>query len=958
MRSLIWICLVVATWSSAFALYYERTKQIFRPPVRLGNDSYFGYSITYNPNSKKLVISAPRTDNIGDVYDCSIDKNSCNVIDRSIITRGPELQNYTHEYWFGATVKAGPDFVIMCAPRHTEHTPRYNGFVTRGTCYSHTNSGLTKRQPISEEQRVQDSHSTMEATMDSFGWSIDVASDDSVIVGGPGMYHGRAMIYTQLSRVPDFIRYDSKIPQFNFGYAVATGTFINDKLSYAISSTYRSGEILFYKKYNTYQKKLKSNFDTVGTMFGAVLCAAKMYGSRSDLLVGAPAYGQKDKYAYNLGAVHVYLAKIPSHEPTFNRLIVGEVSGSMFGSAIINVGDLNNDKKDEIAIGAPFENGGQGVVYLYSGADLIISEKTVKTIKPLQKIKPEAPYGLSFGMSLTPLLDYDENGCKEIAIGSPYTDTVVLLRCMASVLVNTTAKFRMEDFENRTASGKTDFKFDVCLTLIYPTLPKKITARIKTTVEMIHENAKLAKPDSTGRFVFETSLDERQLDYCKTVPFILPPNGKYDTEIRYIISSELLDDPRTLSNFDASRVILSDRSVLKIQNSLWVAECSGKLVCKPNLKFTPYFSFKNDVTPYIIGSTDKETMSVTVSNSGDVAYASCVKIHIVGANVHQPGNCVFEATDSGDRLKCETQKPLWSGEETNTGLIELETNHLTNLDTSINITIFLHNRCNEAATEYRTITIPLKADPSGITAKGETDIGDVVDMTEEDIKNNGKYFRHTYKIENHGHTNWEDLDVLVTLELYPFINYINNDNTSVIVFSDKTNFPCTEQSATDTTNTYLCKVKSLKKKDYDAQIVIPIYVLPNTLDGHLTKDQNMTITSSIKMTITKDTIVKNSVTTTLMLQEAPVPVQTIIIAVVVGLCILIIIAVVLYRIGFLRRKRKEELEKLRKSVKRQTILRRSTMPNNSQSSEDRRQILEEMKEEDEHDQAQKQTRPI
>lgn len=29
-----------------------------------------------------------------------------------------------------------------------------------------------------------------ETRMDSFGWSIDVASDDSILVGGPGMFHG------------------------------------------------------------------------------------------------------------------------------------------------------------------------------------------------------------------------------------------------------------------------------------------------------------------------------------------------------------------------------------------------------------------------------------------------------------------------------------------------------------------------------------------------------------------------------------------------------------------------------------------------------------------------------------------------------------------------------------------------------------------------------------------------
>ena len=44
----------------------------------------------------------------------------------------------------------------------------------------------------------------------------------------------------------------------------------------------------------------------IGSMFGAVLCAAKLVGKRTDLIVGAPTYATKS--TYNLGAVYVYLA--------------------------------------------------------------------------------------------------------------------------------------------------------------------------------------------------------------------------------------------------------------------------------------------------------------------------------------------------------------------------------------------------------------------------------------------------------------------------------------------------------------------------------------------------------------------------------------------------------------------------------------------------------------------------
>ena len=63
----------------------------------------------------------------------------------------------------------------------------------------------------------------------------------------------------------------------------------------------------FYKGL-TYLLKLDKVEDRedVGSMFGAVLCAANLHGKRTDLLVGAPTYATKN--TYNRGAVYVYLA--------------------------------------------------------------------------------------------------------------------------------------------------------------------------------------------------------------------------------------------------------------------------------------------------------------------------------------------------------------------------------------------------------------------------------------------------------------------------------------------------------------------------------------------------------------------------------------------------------------------------------------------------------------------------
>ena len=49
-------------------------------------------------------------------------------------------------------------------------------------------------------------------------------------------------------------------------------------------------------------------------------------------------------------------------EPTTNNQIS---EAGRFGSAVANLGDLNRDGKEDFAVGAPGEDGGGGVVYIF-----------------------------------------------------------------------------------------------------------------------------------------------------------------------------------------------------------------------------------------------------------------------------------------------------------------------------------------------------------------------------------------------------------------------------------------------------------------------------------------------------------------------------------------------------------------------------------------------------------------
>ncbi|KAJ8725874.1 hypothetical protein PYW08_004057 [Mythimna loreyi] len=913
MNLIIWVYLAVTSWPNAFAMYNVAKREIFQPPIgrHLRNNSYFGYSITYDKSEKKLVTSAPNENNYGEVYYCNIEDKSCKPI-----VRKNQTDMAKHDSWFGATVKAGKDFVMICAPRDsvqkkTKTGGRYD--LSRGLCFAYKNNNLTANIRIPENKRQEDSE-RKEPENDSFGWSIDVASDDSIMVGGPGMHNG-VMMYKNISdKLPDFIRQTERTSKFNFGYAIASGFFVNESLSYAVGSTYGYGQVAFYKDLkfmNISNNPL--NASKIGSMFGAVLCAATLSGNRTDLLVGAPTYSTKT--TYNLGAVYVYLALTNNAVPVFKRKIVGEVSGSMFGSAIVNVGDLDGDEIHEIAIGAPFEKDGHGVVYLYSGADLI-SELSEQDLKYLQRIEPEQRYELSFGMSLTALEDLDENGCKELAIGSPFKDTVVLLRCVAAVDVKTFTK--PPNLKERATSNITDFEFQVCLSVKYPSLPKDIIARVSTTIGMLNGYVKLTGTSNPSQFTYETLLNDKKPEFCKNISFFLPLGGEYDVKpIDYTISSKLLDDPRTREDFNSSRVLLSNRSILKIQDSFWAEECAANNTCVPKLELRSLISFPHNNDTYVVGSSENETISITVYNDGDVAYRACVRVHIIGVNVLTiPSGCAYESLTDRIGVVCKPPEPILTNKTWTIDQIVLQMTQLTNLDKNVSINILLFNHCKDNYSQNNTKIIPVKADPRGITTKGETNIGAIVDITKEEIESNGKKLQHVYTIVNKGLTNWKKLSVEVTLEKQPYIAYDTEIPVTVSHSSSNLHTPCLPVND----ESYVCEIESLVTKK-DAWIHVPIYIVPVTAGNFIDKQRNGTIKSSITLKFTDHENKVESTTTTIMLVEVAVPIKIIVIAVVVSVCILIILMLILYKIGFLRRKNKEELDKLKTNVNRQSTLR-------------------------------------
>jgi integrin alpha 8 len=164
-----------------------------------------------------------------------------------------------------------------------------------------------------------------------------------------------------------------------------------------------------------------------GEHFGASLAVFDIDNDgRDDIVVGAPHHTiyTNSEIKFDVGAVYVYFQTSKGLYEKENSLnITGQFSGGQFGFAVANLGDSNGDGYNDLAVGAPYEDGGSGVVYIYHGSHT----KNLRKL-PGQILKGSSyqPFIRSFGFSfISGASDFDGNGYGDLTVGAYESDIVV-----------------------------------------------------------------------------------------------------------------------------------------------------------------------------------------------------------------------------------------------------------------------------------------------------------------------------------------------------------------------------------------------------------------------------------------------------------------------------------------------------------------------------------------------------
>uniref|UniRef100_A0A3B3XMN9 Uncharacterized protein n=1 Tax=Poecilia mexicana TaxID=48701 RepID=A0A3B3XMN9_9TELE len=394
---------------SAFNLDTENVLQRDGSP-----GSLFGFSLAMHqqlrPQDKRiLLVGAPQEKALnnqkskvtGGLYKCEISPNpsDCQRVmfdnDENVLTEKKENQ------WMGVSVNSqGPGGkIITCAHRYQELKSQTRNIL--GRCYVLSQDVTLKR---SAEDGVRDGgdwhfckgRNPGHQLFGSCQQGVSVAFDMEhryFIFGAPGAYDWKGLVHMEqrndtlfdldlFDEVPletggEEAKNPNDVPTPDnsyLGFSMAVGKALTNKGQLTVVAgaprAYFSGAVILLKKGSKERKDMREEFSLEGeglaSSFGYDLTVLDLNGDGwDDIVVGAPQYFEKDSDIG--GAVYVYINKAGNWNDVTPTRLDGPAD-SMFGLAVENLGDINQDGYHDFAVGAPYEDNGAGKVYIFHGS--------------------------------------------------------------------------------------------------------------------------------------------------------------------------------------------------------------------------------------------------------------------------------------------------------------------------------------------------------------------------------------------------------------------------------------------------------------------------------------------------------------------------------------------------------------------------------------------------------------
>ncbi|XP_074856897.1 integrin alpha-6 isoform X1 [Carettochelys insculpta] len=509
--------------------------------------SLFGFSLAMHrqlePQEKRLLlVGAPRekafpsqqANRTGGLYSCDITSPAMQCTRVLFDEKANPATESKEDQWMGVTVQSqGPGGkVVTCAHRYEKRQYVNTVQETRdiiGRCYI-----------LSQDLTIKDD-------VDGGGWSFcegrprghekfgscqqGVAATFTrdyhyVVFGAPGTYNWKGVVRAEQRNqtfydmgifddgpyeVGDESRRDESlvpVPANSYlGFSLDSGKgIISQEETTFVSGAPRanhSGAVVLLKRDLQIQRALSLvhifEGEGLASSFGYDVAVVDLNNDGwQDIVVGAPQYFDRDGEIG--GAVYIYINQQGKWEGV-KPIRLNGTTDSMFGIAVENIGDINQDGFPDIAVGAPYD--GFGKVFIYHG-----SKNGINT-KPAQILDGQKSSIRFFGYSITGNMDLDRNSYPDIAVGS-LSDSVSVYRSRPVISIKKTIGISPDkiDLNRKNCAERSGICLVVTACFEYIAKPIGFNPRIKLncTFEAENERRRLGLP---SRVQFSKTLSDQ-----------------------------------------------------------------------------------------------------------------------------------------------------------------------------------------------------------------------------------------------------------------------------------------------------------------------------------------------------------------------------------------------------------------------------------------------------------------
>ncbi|XP_069472321.1 integrin alpha-6 isoform X1 [Ambystoma mexicanum] len=811
-------------WVSAFNLDSDNA-------IRKAGDpgSYFGFSLAMHrqlqPQDRRiLLVGAPRTKSFpnqianvtGGLYSCDIQSPSeaCTrvVFDNDVETNKESRENQ----WMGVSVQSqGPGGkVVTCAHRYerrenvnTEMESRY----IIGKCFV-----LSQELTITLDDDMVEGDdwnfcSGRLMTNEQFGsCQQGVAATFTkdfhyIVFGAPGSYNWKGVVRAEqknatldnmlLTEDGDFqedgpyetggekARNENLIPvsaNSYLGFSLDTGKGITSQNEMTFVSgaprSNHSGAVVLFKKDTATHRSLSAEHifegEGLASSFGYDVAVVDLNSDGwQDIVVGAPQYFERDGEIG--GAVYVYI----NQKGKWNKVKPIRLNGakdSMFGLAVENIGDINQDGFQDIAVGAPYD-GNTGKVYVYHG-----TKDGINTI-PAQILSGGDHGAQFFGYSIAGNMDLDRNSYPDIAVGS-LSDAVTIFR--SRPVINIKKRIRVTpdriDLNKKTCSAPSGICMTVEACFAYTANPKDLNPTI-TIVYTFETEMERRSRTLSPRVVFADrpadtkssgtlSLAGQNTERCVSSKLQLQENIKdklrpIPVSVTVEIQKSARRGKRQSSTLPTLAPILNSNEPNTVTSEVQFLKegCGADNICHSNLQLSykfctwegtedkrSYLELENGVPVLVLKDQKLVALEITVTNDGDDAHEASLVASFPDTSLYSNYRALKDGPDkqlsctafpNGSVVDCELGNPFKKGSSVSFYLI-LSTNEISVDTTDLSIPLDLKTTSSQAnliqTVARARVVVELLLSVSG-TAKpsqvyfGGTVVGESAMKIEEDV---------------------------------------------------------------------------------------------------------------------------------------------------------------------------------------------------------------------------------